>query len=104
MSTIYLPSTEPAPLDLEGWKAGGEAEEKIGTLIACRKRQQYGMLCEADLDSGDRDGRRARSRTGLGSSVKGSPRMLAFRPTIHGGPSRMEEFTIKKANPPSKRV
>jgi hypothetical protein len=37
-------------------------------------------------------------------SVKGSPRMLADRPIIHGVPSRMEVFTIKKANPTSKRV
>src|ERR1700693_457085 len=34
-----------------------EANKKIGTLIACRKRQQYAKLCEADLDSGDCTGR-----------------------------------------------
>jgi hypothetical protein len=31
--------------------------EKIGTLIACSKRQQYAMLCEAELDSGGSTGR-----------------------------------------------
>lgn len=34
-----------------GWKTAPEGRRKIGSLIACRKRQQYAMLCEAVLES-----------------------------------------------------
>src|SRR5277367_6508498 len=57
-STIYRPGTGVGRTDLDSWKTRVGTEEKIGTLIACSKRQRYGMLCEADLDSGDGAGRR----------------------------------------------
>ena len=52
-------------------------EGKIGTLIACRKRQRYVMLCEAELDGAI--GALSKEERGLGQRTT---RTLAVRPTI----------------------
>jgi hypothetical protein len=55
-STIYRQVPERGGPDLGDRGARDELAEMIGTLIACRMRQRYVMLCEAELDSGDRTG------------------------------------------------
>src|ERR1035438_3058905 len=61
-STIYGTRYYRRPVDLDGGESSCGSEEKIGTLIACRKRHQYAMLCEAELDSVGSTGRRPGGR------------------------------------------
>jgi hypothetical protein len=40
----------------------GKVPDRFGYLIACRKRQQYVKLCEADLENSDPSGWRPGGR------------------------------------------
>src|ERR1035437_6883539 len=88
---------------------GGEAREKIGTLIASRKRK--GMICCAKqiwiaavapgggpAASGSSFKKRAEALS------KDLPARWLFGQPSRPDPSRTEEFMIEKANPSSKRV
>jgi hypothetical protein len=86
----------------------GKAHEKIGSLIACKKRQRYVMLCEAVLESGDRigwrpDGNRAVRLGQAECLVKRSLQMLADRPAIHVGHFSHGRVRNQKIKPSSKR-
>jgi len=94
-------NTIASGLEVSPGELGGH--RLIGYLIACRKRQQYVKLCEADLESRDSVGWRPGGRPGE-SLAERSLCKLAVRPAIRGEPYRIEEFAIKKQNPSSKRV